>query len=308
MAIELFLNILIIIFFPFVFLGIITKVKAFWAGRIGPSIIQPFFDFMKLMRKGEVVSSSTSFIFTISPSLILATIVIASLTVPMAGHRSIISFNGDFILFAYILSLGKFFSIISALDTGSSFEGMGASREATISTLVEPAFFIILSVFSLIAGKLSFASLFGILNYHNLIYLLIIALSVIIFFIMMLTEGCRVPIDDPNTHLELTMIHEVMILDNSGVDLGFLFYANGMKLVVFGSIIADLLIPASLNLGLSILCFITVLVCLSILIGIIESLIARLRLNHILQFIFLMTSFSLIVLSVIVLSFNGGIK
>jgi formate hydrogenlyase subunit 4 len=308
MALEIFLNILIILFFPFLFLGIITKVKAFWAGRIGPSIIQPFFDFLKLMKKGEVISLTTTFIFKISPSLILASIVIAALTVPMAGHRSIISFNGDFILFAYILALGKFFNIISGLDTGSSFEGMGSSREATISTLVEPAFFIILSALSLAAGKLSFAELFSVLNYNNLIFLLIIVLSVIIFFIMMLVEGCRVPIDDPNTHLELTMIHEVMILDNSGIDLGFLFYANGMKLVVYGSIIANLIIPSGLNYGLGFVCFLLVLFCLSVLIGIIESLIARLRMNHILQFIFLMTSFSLIVLSVIVLSFNGGIK
>jgi formate hydrogenlyase subunit 4 len=221
MLLEIFFNILIILFFPFIFLGIINKVKALWAGRIGPSIIQPFYDFIKLLKKGEVISATTTFIFKLAPSIILMSIFFAALVVPMASHKSIVSFNGDFIVFAYILALGKFFSITSALDTGSSFEGMGASREATISTLVEPAFFIILSTFSLVSGKLSFAGIFSYLNYNNLIYTLVIVLCVITFFIMMITESCRVPIDDPNTHLELTMIHEVMILDNSGVDLGF---------------------------------------------------------------------------------------
>ena len=139
------LNIAFLLIFPFLFIGLINKTKAFWAGRKGASVLQPFYDFLKLLSKGEVISSPSSFIFIITPSLMFASIIFAGLLVPIFSHKAILSFGGSFILFAYIMALGKFFSLIGAMDTGSSFEGMGASREASFSTLVEPAFFIIIS-------------------------------------------------------------------------------------------------------------------------------------------------------------------
>ena len=305
---EIILNILIMILMPFIAIGFINKIKAIWAGRKGPSLFQSFYDFIKLLKKGEIISPTTSFIFKTAPSISLACTIIAGLLVPMINHKSIINFDGNFILFAYILALGRFLSILSALDTGSSFEGMGASREVTFSMFVEPAFFIIIASFSLLTGKTSFDNILSFFNYKNLTHTLIIILTVITFFIMILTETCRVPIDDPNTHLELTMIHEVMILDNSGVDLGFILYTNSLKLIILSSLISSLIIPAGITIGLSILLYIMVILFIALIIGVIESVIPRLRMSHVPQFIFLMTSTSLIILSIIVLIINGGIN
>jgi formate hydrogenlyase subunit 4 len=193
------------------------------------------------------------------------------------------------------------------MDTGSSFEGMGASREATFSSLVEPAFFIIISSVAYLTGYKSFSDIFYLLQKDNQWNQLIIALSVITLFIMMLVEGSRVPVDDPNTHLELTMIHEVMVLDNSGPDFAFILYAGAMKLVVIGSIIANLVVPFNLNPLYSFLIFVGILFILAVSIGLIESLMARLRMTHVPQFILTMTSISLLVLAFIVFGI-GGLK
>lgn len=296
------MNIVLLLALPLLFVGIINKTKAFWAGRKGASVLQPYYDFFKNLQKGEVISTTASLIFKIAPSVTLASILFAGLLVPMLNGKSIISFEGDFVLFAYILGLGKFFSIIGSMDTGSSFEGMGSSREASFSTLVEPAFFVMIASIAALSGHYSFASLNSILQSAGELGYLIIILSVLILFIMMLIEGCRVPIDDPNTHLELTMIHEVMVLDNSGPDLAFINYGSAMKMVLFASLIANLIFPASPLL------FIGTILLLAVLIGTLESGIARLRLIHIFEFIFIMSSISLVILSLTMISLfkNAG--
>ncbi len=299
---EFILNIIFLLITPFLFIGLINKTKAFWAGRKGPSVFQPFYDFVKLLKKGEVISTTTSFIFNTAPSLTFATIIFAGLLVPITNHKAILSFEGSFILFAYLLALGKFFSLIAAMDTGSSFEGMGASREACFSTLVEPAFFIILGSIIALSGNYSFQSLSLILQKTSGVGYLIIALSVLALFIMMLIEGCRVPVDDPNTHLELTMIHEAMVLDNSGPDLAMIFYGYSMKMIIFASLIANLIIPADIGLFYSALLFIGILLLIAIIIGTIESDFARLRITHVFEFIFIMSSISLIILSLTMIS------
>ena len=305
---EILLNIIFLLTFPFLFIGIINKTKAFWAGRKGASVFQPFYDFIKLLKKGEVISTTTSFVFALSPSLTFASVVFAGLLVPVFNHRAILSFEGSFILFAYILALGKFFSLIAAMDTGSSFEGMGASREASFSTLVEPAFFIIMASIIALSGNYTFQSLSLILQNSGSFGYLIIILSVFALFIMMLVEGCRVPVDDPNTHLELTMIHEVMVLDNSGPDLAFILYGSGMKMVILASLIANLIIPADLSLFYSVIAFVGIIFILAIIIGTLESSFARLRMTHVFEFIFTMSSISLIILSLTMISMNkhGG--
>jgi len=305
---EILLNIIFLLTFPFLFIGIINKTKAFWAGRKGASVFQPFYDFIKLLKKGEVISTTTSFVFALSPSLMFASVIFAGLLVPVFNHRAILSFEGSFILFAYILALGKFFSLIAAMDTGSSFEGMGASREASFSTLVEPAFFIIMASIIALSGNYTFQSLSLILQSSGSFGYLIIILSVFALFIMMLVEGCRVPVDDPNTHLELTMIHEVMVLDNSGPDLAFILYGSGMKMIILASLIANLIIPTGLSFFYSIIAFIGIIFILAIIIGTLESSFARLRMTHVFEFIFTMSSISLIILSLTMISMNkhGG--
>lgn len=300
------INIIILLIIPFLFVGIINKTKAFWAGRKGASIFQPFYDFIRLMKKGMVISNATSEVFRIAPVVTYASIIFAGLFVPIIADKSIISFEGSFILFAYILGLGKFFSLIGAMDTGSSFEGMGASREASFSTIAEPAFFVIMASIVALTGNYTFESLSLILHKAGAYGILIIILAVISLFIMLLVEGCRVPVDDPNTHLELTMIHEVMVLDNSGFDLGLIFYGSAVKMLIFASLIANLLIPAGSGLLFSLLLYPVIILTLAVIIGTLESSIARLRMSHVFEFIFAMSSLSLIILSLTAIKLYGN--
>lgn len=304
---ETLINIALLFILPFLFLGLINRVKSFWAGRRGPGIMQPFRDFLRLMKKGEVISLTSSFVFRMAPSVTFSAVIAAGLIVPLAGGQSVITFETDFILFAYLLAAGKFLTVAGAMDTGSSFEGMGASREVTFSALVEPAFFVILASLALISGGVSFERIFHIAHNTNVAYL-VLPLGVIAPFIMLLTEGCRVPVDDPNTHLELTMIHEVMVLDNSGPDMGFIVYAAAMKMVIIGSIIANLIIPQSLAFWASAGLFIAIQAALAVIIGTIESVMARLRMTHVPQFLLFMAAISVVIVSTVVLFISGGIK
>jgi formate hydrogenlyase subunit 4 len=300
------LNIATLLFFPFLFIGIINRIKSLWSGRKGPRLFQSLYDMVKLLKKGKVTSTVSGPVFSISPAILLASVSVAGLTVPMFGFRNVIGFNGDFIVFAYFLALGRFFSVVSAMDTGSSFSGMGASREAAYSALLEPAFFIILASISSMSGFFSFHDILTGVRYDGWISILIKLLCIVSFVIIVLTEGSRVPVDDPNTHLELTMIHEAMILDNSGPDLGIIGYATGMKMTVIASIIVNFMMPSDLDALSNALLFVLALLVIPVLVGFIESFMARLRLVHIPQFILLVTSISMIILSVIQFSFSGA--
>lgn len=292
---------------PLFFTGIINKVKAIWAGRKGASVFQPYYDFLKLLRKGEVISKTTSFIFQITPSVNIAAVLFALMIVPVPCFGSIINFEGDFVLFTYILGLSKFMTVIAALDTGSSFEGMGASREVTFSSIVEPAFFIIIGTLALLTNHISFNAIFAALNTSMGYTLLVKLLLLVSLFIMLLTEGSRVPVDDPNTHLELTMIHEVMILDYSGPDMAFIIYASSLKMLVISLLIVNLFVPVYLGMGQGLLLTAFTLVSIFFSVGLVESLIARARMSHVPQFIFLITALSIIAFAVVALFLRGGI-
>jgi len=299
-------NISVLLLAPFFVTGIIKKTKAFWAGRKGVSIFQPLWDFTRLLKKNQVISLTTSWIFRFAPIVIFATTIFAGLFVPMLCGNSIINIEGAFIIFSYILGLGKFFALISAMDTGSSFEGMGASREACFTTIIEPAFFIILSSIIALTGNYSFKSLSMILTSVGTFGILIAVLAVIALFIMLLAECSRVPVDDPTTHLELTMIHEVMILDNSGQDLAVISWAAGIKMVILESLIANFIIPANISIWLSAILFLMILAFIAVIVGTLESAIARLRMSHVFEFIFSMSSFALIILSLVAIKIYGS--
>ncbi len=303
-----YIIIALVIISPFFFTGLINKVKAIWAGRKGSPVLQPYFDFVRLIQKGEVISKTTSFIFQISPSINIASSLFALMLIPLPFLGSVISFKGDFILFSYTLAFSKFLMILAALDTGSSFEGIGASREVTYSTIVETAFFIIMGSLALLTNQISFSSIFALLNMSTGYTILIKILLVISLFIMVLVEGSRIPIDDPNTHLELTMIHEVMILDYSGTDLAFILYSTALKMVIVSMLIANLLVPLYLTVPISLILFAFILILIFMIIGLIESLIARLRISHVPQFIFFMTAFSLIAFAIIAFFLRAGVQ
>lgn len=275
------LNLIILLFVPFLMMGVIKKTKAFWAGRKGVSLFQPLYDFIRLMKKDFVISRTTSVVFKIAPVVAISSVLAASLFVPMATGTALINIQAGIIIFAYVLGLGKFFSLISAMDTGSSFEGMGASREACFTTIVEPAFFMIIASIMALTGNFTFTSLKGILENAGSYGILITIFAVVALFLMILIEGSRVPVDDPTTHLELTMIHEVMILDNSGSDLALLTWGNSIKMLLISSLIANILIPAHFSELVSTALYLFIIFAISVIIGTVESGMARIRMSHV---------------------------
>jgi len=288
------LNILLILFCSIFFSGIILRTKSIASGRKGPVIMQPVKDVIRLFKKGSVYSETTSIIFRISPVIYFSSVLMACLVVPFGPYKGIVSFDCDFVFFAYILALGKFFSIISAMDTGSSFEGMGASREALFSMFAEPAFFIIIGSFALLTGYTSFFEIFSTLHLGSSITYTLGGLAAFVILMIAMIENSRMPVDDPRTHLELTMIHEVMILDNSGFDLGLILTAGYLKFAMYGAIIADFFI-GGLSVSWALPLFLLIQTLFAVTVGLIESFMARFRMNHNPQFILALSSVSFLV-------------
>lgn len=282
-------SILLILLTSFVFTGIVVRVKSLAQGRKGPGIMQPMRDIWRLLRKGSAFSTTTSVVFQVAPSVYFASVLAAMCVVPVGEFGALISFKGDFIFFAYVLAMGKFFTIIGALDTGSSFEGMGASREALYSMLVEPAFFVLFGTLGLLTGYTSFEDIFRAfeLNSYGLSAFAFIAAFVLL--IICLIENSRMPVDDPKTHLELTMIHEVMVLDNSGFDMGLIQQATNMKFALYGALVANLFLK-SMGLAYDVIGFFVVEILCAVAVGVVESFMARNRMTHNTQFILVLTS------------------
>jgi formate hydrogenlyase subunit 4 len=288
------LSLILILIAALFYTGIINRTKSVLSGRKGPGIFQPLKDVIRLFNKGAVYSRTTSFIFQIAPVVYFSSVVMAMLVIPFGQSKGIISFEGDFIFFAYILALGKFFSIIAAMDTGSSFEGMGASREALFSMFAEPAFFILLGSLSMLTGHTSFQEIFASLHLGSSISYALSVLAAFVLGMITMIENSRMPIDDPKTHLELTMIHEVMILDYSGFDLGLILSAGLLKFAVYGALIVNLFIGI-FPYQYAIPAFFLIQFGSAIVTGTIESFMARFRMNHNAQFIFALTSVSLLI-------------
>jgi len=288
------LSLVLILIASLFFTGIIIRVKSISSGRKGPGIFQPIKDVWRLFKKGSVYSETTSFVFQIAPVIYFSSVVMAILVVPFGSTKGIISFDGDFIFFAYVLAMGKFFNIISAMDTGSSFEGMGASREALYSMFAEPAFFILLGSFALLTGQTSFFEIFSTLHLGSYITYALGIMATFVLVMIAMIENSRMPIDDPKTHLELTMVHEVMILDNSGFDLGLILSSGYLKFAMYGTLIADLYI-GGLSMAYSIPVFLFIQFAFAVSVGLIESFMARFRMSHNPQFIFALSSVSLLI-------------
>lgn len=288
------ISFILIILTSLFFGGIVIRTKSILSGRKGPGIFQPIKDVIRLFKKGAVYSKTTSFIFQIAPSIYFASVLMAIMVIPLGEYRGIISFDGDFVFFAYVLATGKFFSIISALDTGSSFEGMGASREALFSMFAEPAFFILMGSLALLTGHTSFQQVFASLHFGSSISYVLGVLAAFVFVMIAMVENSRMPFDDPKTHLELTMVHEVMILDNSGFDLGLILHATNLKFAMYGALIANLFM-GTFPLYFTIPIFFGMQMLVAIAIGFLESFTARFRMNHNAQYILALSSVSLLI-------------
>ena len=288
------ISIILILFTAFFFTGILNRTRSLMSGRKGPGILQPVKDLIRLFRKGTIYSETTSSIFRIAPIIYFSSVLMACLVIPFGSQSGLVSFDGDFIFFAYILAAGRFFNIISAMDTGSSFEGMGASREALYSLFAEPAFFILIGSIALVTGNTSFHQMFSALHMVSSVTYTIGALAAFVLIMIAMIENSRMPVDDPRTHLELTMVHEVMVLDNSGFDLGLIISAGYLKFAMYGALIANFFI-GDLRTVWALPVFFFVQMMFAVIAGLIESFMARFRMSHNPQFILALSSVSFII-------------
>ncbi|WP_034763466.1 respiratory chain complex I subunit 1 family protein [Chrysiogenes arsenatis] len=283
---RIVLHLTLLLLFAPLLLGIINKTKAFFAGRYGAPFLQPYFDIWKLWHKGMVISRVTTWIFQTGPVLGFFVPLLAVLFLPLGPLDAPFSFQGDVILFLYLFALARFFVATAALDTGSSFEAMGAAREVSYASLVEPTLLFCLMTLILLAGDSSLGAMYNHAviragwEHHTA------SLGVLSFclFVVMLVESCRIPFDDPNTHLELTMIHEVMVLDHSGPSFALVLHGAAMKLFVLAALVGNIAFPWRTDqLVFDTLLFLVGMMAIAVLVGAVESTIARLRLIRIPQ-------------------------
>ena len=223
------LNTLLMLIVAISITGVINRCRALLAGRKGLPFFQHIYNVRLLLRKGSVYSTTTTILFRIAPAVYLGSAIVAMLFIPVADLNPLISFEGDVICFAYLLALGRVSLILAAMDTGSSFEGMGASREALYGALIEPAIMISFATLAMFCGYTSLADIFAREQSLNLHLTIVMLLTAYLFLKVTFVESGRVPVDDPRTHLELTMIHEVMCLDYCGIDMGMIQIAGWLK-------------------------------------------------------------------------------
>jgi formate hydrogenlyase subunit 4 len=279
MNVASFIPLLLALVLSPLLLGIINRTKALFAGRRGPPLLQTYFDLWKLLQKGAVYSRTTTWLFRAGPMLGLAAVLVAATLVPLGNFPALIAFPADFFFFVCLLGLMRFFTVLAALDTGSSFEGMGASREVFFSALAEPALLVALATLARQAQNLSLSGIFGqVSGSHWLQAGPVLALVLIALMIVLLAENARIPVDDPNTHLELTMIHEVMVLDHGGPDFAFILYGAALKLWVLAALVVGMIVPATGAPWLNLVLSMGGMFAVAIVVGVVESVMARLRL------------------------------
>ncbi|HEY3420521.1 MAG TPA: NADH-quinone oxidoreductase subunit H [Methanomassiliicoccales archaeon] len=265
--------------------GIIRKIKAYAQQRQGASILQPYRDIAKYFHKDSVVSRETSWIFSVTPYISMAAVLIAALIVPVFITRTL-GFVGDLIVVVYLLGTVRFFTALAALDAGSAFGGMGSSREMMVSSIVEPTMLLSIFAMGLISGTTSLGSIASALSISGIdLVRPALFLASAAFLISTIAENARVPVDNPTTHLELTMIHEGMILEYSGKKLGLMELSSMTRLVLYFTILSNVFFPwgiandlSVISLGVGLVAILGKVLFLALVIAIIESSISKLRL------------------------------
>lgn len=291
---------------PIILVGLVNRSKSWWAGRKGPRLLQSGYDLVRLLGKRPIISTVASPLFRMSAYVVLICGLAAASMVPMLGQFAPVQFSHDFIVVAYTLGLARIALTLAAMDVGSAFEGMGAAREASFSVYAEPALFLLIGAAGAATGMTSFADLIG--HLHNTPYFLIIVIPLVLALLILLqTEAARVPVDDPMTHLELTMIHEVMILDHSGPELAAMQYAAALKMTLYAGLIAALINPldpqvapvAAIGVSLGLMLLVALLV------GCIESLTARLPMRWVTRYVLISSGAALLSMVLVGLGASG---
>lgn len=302
-AVAAGLHLLLVLVMPILMVGLINRTKSWWGGRRGPGLLQSLWDLLRLLRKRPVVSTIATPLFRAGAWVVLGASLLAATIAPLLGPVAPLQFDRDFIVFAYTLGLARLFLMLSAMDVGSSFEGMGTAREASFTAFVEPALFLLIGTAAVATGHASFAGLIGGWGAHAG-FTWLAAPAVAVLFVLLQAEAARVPVDDPLTHLELTMVHEVMVLDHSGPELAAMQYAAALKMTIYAGLIAALLNPVDplAQPALAALVSFIFMAAVAVAVGCVESLVARLRMRLVPRYLLGAT-----VLAALALLVAGGI-
>jgi formate hydrogenlyase subunit 4 len=280
--------------------GIINRVKAWVAGRRGPPVLQLYYDLARLWQKGVVMSNLASPAFIVLPAVAWVAVLGAAMLIPLGPLGASLSFRGDVLLMLYLLALARFCTAWAAMETGSAFEGMGAAREVSYAVLAEAAMIAAILSLSVQTGSVSLATMLAPAAGAG-VFLLAAGL-----FIVLLAENCRVPFDDPNTHLELTMIHEVMVLDHSGPPLAAILHGASMKLLLFAVILVQAVLPlGGLHPVAAAGALAGAVLAVTLGVGMVESLLARLAFK---QVPLLLTVAFLLCLFALLVAWIGGVS
>ena len=278
--------------------GVINKVKAWVAGRRGPPVLQLYYDLARLGRKGVVLSTVASPAFLVAPALAWVAVVGAALLLPLGPGGSGVGFRGDMLMLIYLLALARFGTAWAALETGSAFEGMGAAREVSYAVLAEAAILAAVLALGLRTGSTSLA---GMLSPPAGAGVVLLAAGL---FTVLLAENCRVPFDDPNTHLELTMVHEVMVLDHSGPPLALILHGAAVKLMLFSLLLVEAVLPlGQLSAPVAAAGLAGGVLAVSLGVGLVESLLARFAFRRV---PLLLTTAFLLCLFALLMAWKGG--
>ena len=293
-------HLLLVLAMPMVLIGVVNRTKSWWAGRRGPRILQSASDLWRLLGKRPIYSVTASPLFRVGAYAVLVACLLAASMAPMLGQFAPLQFEHDFIVFAYTLGLARLVMTVSAMDVGSAFEGMGAAREASFSSFAEPALFLLIGAASAATGMSSFADLIG--HLHNTPYFAWLVVPLVLALLILLqAEAARVPVDDPLTHLELTMIHEVMVLDHSGPELAAMQYAAALKMTLYAGLIAALLNPFNplVSPVACVLVSLALMLLVALVVGCIESLTARLPMRWVPNYLLLASAAAVLCLLVV---------
>jgi formate hydrogenlyase subunit 4 len=294
------LQMLLLLCLPIVLTGVVNRCKSWWVGRRGPGLLQSGWDLRRLLGKRPVAGSTASPLFSAGPYALLVCTLVAAAMAPMLGGFAPLQFSHDFVAVAYTLGLARMLLMLCAMDVGSSFEGMGAAREAAFSSFAEPAFFLLLGTACAATGLSSFADVLGRLH-QSASYGFVLLPLLLALFILLQTESARVPVDDPLTHLELTMVHEVMLLDHSGPELAAMQYAAALKMTLYAGLIAALLNPFDPLLAplAATLFSLGAMLAVAVAVGCVESLSARLPLRWVPGYVLLASALALLAMALV---------
>lgn len=297
---------LLVLTMPVALVGVINRTKSWAVGRKGPRLMQSAYDLVRLLGKRPVVSHTASPLFRSGAYVTLVCGILAASMSPILGNFAPLQFDHDFIVVAYTLGFARIALMLCAMDVGSSFEGMGAAREASFSAYAEPALFLLIGTACAATGMTSFSGLIGTLH-STPYYGLIVAPLCVALLILLQAEAARVPVDDPLTHLELTMIHEVMILDHSGPELAAMQFSAALKMSLYAGLIAALINPFSpIESPLACaLASLALMLAVALVVGTIESLSARLPMRWVTRYLSIASVAALFAMVVIGLGGSG---